>query len=84
MSHMTTGHVFKFDAENSIGLFVIFQVRSRPFPLVRFLDASTVEEACTELGRTFAGKFKPASKGVEMIARGEMRRRGDYTVLTGS
>ena len=85
MSHkMTTGHVFKFDAENSMGLFVIFQIHSRPFARVRFLDATNDNDACIELGRIFAGYFKPASEGVQRIARGEMKRLGHYTVLTNN
>ncbi len=79
---MTTGYVFKFDAENSMGLFVIFQVHSKPFALVRFLDAANAEDACEELGRTFAGKFKPALPGLVAMAKRHMSRFENYTVLT--
>jgi hypothetical protein len=79
---MTTGHVFKFDAENSMGLFVIFQVHSKPFALVRFLDATSAEGACEELGRTFAGKFKPALPGMIGMAQRHMKRQQSFTVLT--
>lgn len=79
---MTTGHVFKFDAENSLGLFVIFQVHSKPFALVRFLKASTATEACAELSRTFAGKFKPALPGMIGMAQRHMARQQSFAVLT--
>lgn len=79
---MTTGHVFKFDAENSLGLFVIFQVHSKPFALVRFLNSANATDACYELSRTFAGKFKPAMPGMIAMAQRHMARQQSFAVLT--
>lgn len=73
---MTTGHVFKL----SDGFYGIFTF-TKPYTLCTFLVSDTVDNACLELGDTFAGNFRPASDTVAKFAR-KLMGKTDTLVLS--
>lgn len=73
---MTTGHVFKL----SDGFFGIFTF-AKPYTFCTFLVSDTVENACFELGDTFAGNFRPARPSVVKFAK-KLMTKTDTLVLS--
>lgn len=73
---MTTGHVFKL----SDGFYGIFTF-TKPYTLCTFLVSDTVDNACLELGYTFAGNFKPANFIVTSYAK-KLMSKTDTLVLS--
>ena len=73
---MTTGYVFKL----SDGFYGIFTF-AKPNTFCTFLVADTVDNACLELGYTFAGNFKPANFIVTSYAK-KLMSKTDTLVLS--
>jgi hypothetical protein len=73
---MQNGYVFTV-APNFFGIFLF----SKTMPLMgRFSDAETVDEACADFGKKFAGNFKPLPDHVIPLVKDMMNRR-DTVIL---
>ena len=67
---MQTGYVFS----DHQGLYLILYFHRTPHVMARFLNATTDQEACAELGKEFAGWFVPAKGHHKVIARSRIKR----------
>ena len=75
--NMQNGYVFTI-APNFFGILLFFNKKA-PI-MARFSDAETVDEACADFGKKFAGNFKPLPDRVLPFVNRMMERR-DTVVL---
>lgn len=76
-NNMQSGFVSKFTE----GFFLILHYGATTRVYARVIDAETVRDACSELGRLFSGTFTPADADQIAWSRALLNRGGGVPVL---